>query len=182
MIGVLGPPDYGSAAQVIGPVVLAYFCLAAADFMDCSFYIRRKTLHKSLVALATTVVMLGCYCWLIPRWSIIGAAVATLAGFGFHAGLTYLFAQRAYRIHYPFARVLGMVVLAILVWAASRWLPHSLVGSLVKVLLWAGWAALVWSLGLLTPDEKQWARDSLRLRAGVFRSTMRRALYFQQRS
>src|SRR5262249_41487557 len=147
-----------------------------------SFYIRRKTHHKSLVAVVTTAVMLGCYLLLIPRWSVMGAAVATLVGFSFHAALTFFFAQRAYRIHYPFARVLGMVALAVFAWFVSRWLPTGLVGGLLKGLLWAGWAGLVWGLGLVTPAEKEMALGVLRRRAETVRSTVRRTLCLQQRS
>jgi O-antigen/teichoic acid export membrane protein len=161
VVGLLGSHAYAPASLVVAPIVLAYFFLAAADFMDCSFYVRRKTTHKSLVALVTTVVMMLAYLVLIPLWSITGAAAATLAGFVFHAALTYLVSRRVFPIHYRFARIALILGLALAVWFASRLLPANLVGAGLKLVLWCCWVVLLWVCGLITADEKEWVRQTV---------------------
>jgi O-antigen/teichoic acid export membrane protein len=161
VIGLLGPRVYAPAAHVIGPIVLAYFFLAAADFMDCSFYIRRKTSQKSVVALVTTAVMVVAYLALIPPWSITGAAAATLVGFVFHAGLTYVAARRVFSVHYQFKRLGLGLGLAVAAWGLSRLLPCSPEGALGKIALWCCWVAFLWVFNLVTPAEKEWLRQTL---------------------
>lgn len=154
IIWALGSNAYSGASLVIGPVVLAYFFLTAADFMDCAFYVRRKTIHKSVVALATTVVMSLGYLFLIPSLSILGATLATLFGFVFHAVLTYFVSRSLFFVQYPFLRIFYILGLAVLFWFFSRYLPFSMMGIILKLVLMSGWITLIWFLGLISSEEK----------------------------
>ena len=154
IINVLGTRDYSGAAQVVGPVVLAYFFLSAADFMDCSFYIRGRTLQKTFVAVCTSLITILCYLVLIPKFSITGAALATLIGFFCHSLITYYFSYKLFPVKYQIPRMASRVGLAIGVWALSRFLHADLPGMLLKVVLFFLWCSLVWILGLVTRSEK----------------------------
>ena len=63
---VLGGAPYAGGHQIIPIVVLAYYCLTAADLMDSGFYVSRRTVWKTPITLASTVVMLVLYCGAHP--------------------------------------------------------------------------------------------------------------------
>lgn len=159
---LLGGPAFGPAAKIMAPVVLAYAFLAAAETMDSGFYVRRKTGVKFWITLGSTAVMLALYALLIPKFGIEGAAFATLLGFVFNAWLTWKVSQRVFSVNYEFGRLGALLALAALFWAFSRLLPSSLWLAPAKLGLWVTWLAALWTLGIVTAEEKTWVVDNLK--------------------
>jgi len=152
----LGGQPYAAAAGVIPAVVLAYYFLTAADLMDGAFYIHRRPDLKTLVALASMFVTLLLYFGLIPRWGAMGAALATLGGFVFHAGLTLVISQRIFPVRYETRSLVAMIALALGLWLGSRCLPVTAWAMALKALCLVALPGLAWLVGLVTPDEKSW--------------------------
>ena len=65
---------------------------------------------------------------LIPRWGMMGASVATLLSYASMAVIHYNFAQRLYRIDYNLRFVLRIVLIAVVLWLASTFLPFGWIG------------------------------------------------------
>lgn len=156
VVRLLGPPAYAAAASVIPPVVLAYYLLTAADLMDGAFYIHRRPILKTLVALASMIVTCILYLVLIPRAGAMGAALATLAGFFFHAVLTLITSQRVFPVRYEVGRLVAPLSMALFLWVASRFLPITAWAIGVKAFCWLALPGVVWLVGLVTPEEKRW--------------------------
>jgi O-antigen/teichoic acid export membrane protein len=154
--------DYGGAARVIAPVVLAYLFVTAADLMDAAFYVRRQTAWKTPVMLASTVVVLALYALLIPPYGKYGAALATLFGFLFHAILTGIVAQRVFPVRYEWVRLAALLTTATGIWLVSLLLPVSWWLLPVKAALWLAWPLLLWLTGVFSEEEKEWARAFFR--------------------
>src|SRR5262249_8850894 len=148
---------------VIAPVVLGYLFLTASELMDAGFFVRRQTARKVPVMLASTAVMLGLYALLIPPWGMHGAALATLFGFVFHAGLTLVVSQRIFFVRYEWGRVAVLVGWAALLWLASRGLPASWWLVPIKAGLWLLWPLGLWLAGVVSDEEKESARAVARL-------------------
>jgi O-antigen/teichoic acid export membrane protein len=172
----LGGARYAAAAAVIPPVVLAYAFLTGADLMDAGFYVRRRTGRKTPIALASTAWMCLLYALLIPPYGAVGAALATLGGFVGHAALTRLVSQRVFPVRYEAGRLAAMLALAGLVWLAGRALPAAVWAVPAKVLLWGTWPTLLWVMGVVSAEEKAWARAAARQLAAGARAvfTLRR--------
>ena len=153
---------YGGAASVIAPVVLAYLFVTAADLMDAAFYVCRKTAWKTPVMMASTAVVLALYALLIPSYGKLGAALATLFGFLFHAILTGVVAQRVFPVRYEWGRLTALLGSAAGLWLLSLFLPISWWLLPVKVLLWLAWPLLLWLAGIFSEEEKEWARAFFR--------------------
>jgi O-antigen/teichoic acid export membrane protein len=151
---------YAGAAQVLAPVVLAYWFQAAAVLMDSAFYVRRRTTPKLWVTLAATAVMLLLYALLIPPYGAVGAAWATLGGFAFLAGLTRVVSQRLFPVRYEMQRLAAMLALAVVSWLVSRLVPPDAWAVPVKASLWALWLLGLWLGGAITPEEKQWVAQA----------------------
>jgi O-antigen/teichoic acid export membrane protein len=162
VVAVLGGVRYAGAAAVIAPVVLASFCQTGASLMDAGFYVRRRTGLKLWITLAATALTLGLYVALIPSLGGMGAALATLGGFAFHAACTWQVTQRVFPVRYEWGRVSALFGLAVGLWLLSRLLPLTPWAVAVKAGLWLLWPLLVWQTGLASPDEKQYVRSLLK--------------------
>jgi len=144
---------------VIPIVVLAYYCLTAADLMDAGFYVSRRTVWKTPITMASTAVMLTLYALLIPGHGASGAALATLGGFAFHAALTWRVTQRVFPVRYEWGRTAAALSLAVAAWLASRLVPPGPWAVPLKAALWPAWVLTLWYGGLISPFEKQQARE-----------------------
>jgi O-antigen/teichoic acid export membrane protein len=156
VVAVLGGGAYVGAARVIAPVVLAYFFMTAADLMDAAFYISRRPSLKTLVALASTTLTCLLYFALIPPWGATGAALATLGGLAFHAGLTLVVSQGVFPVRYEWRRLVVAMGLAVVLWQLSRSLPLAPWAMALKALGWLALPCLLWVTGFVTAEEKAW--------------------------
>jgi O-antigen/teichoic acid export membrane protein len=160
---MLGGPRYEGAAPVIPVVVLAYYCLTAADLMDSGFYVSRRTAWKAPITMASTVVILTLYALLIPGHGAFGAALATLGGFAFHAVLTWRVSQRVFPVDYEWGRTGAAFGLALAAWGLSRLVPAGPLAVSLKAALWPAWALTLWGTGIVSQAEKQQAREIVAL-------------------
>lgn len=121
-------PTYEASVPIIPIVGLSYVFYAWSVVMDSAFYVTKRTELKPFALLISCAVILPLYYFLIKSFGMMGAAWATLAGFGVFAAVTYAVGQRVYRAQYEFGRML-------LVLAAAA-----------AALFFAGWSSAVsWS-------------------------------------
>lgn len=159
VVRFVGGAAYAGAAAVVAPVLLAYFFQSAASLMDAGLYVRHRTGVKLAITLATTVVMLLSYAVLIPRYGSMGAALATLIGFVFLAGCTWVVTQRIFPVRYEWRRLAALLALAASLWFVSRWLPAEPWTWPIKAGLWLLAPVAAWSLGLMSRREKEQVRS-----------------------
>ena len=105
--------------------------------------------------------MLTLYVVLIPLYRGMGAALATLGGFLFLAAATHFVSQRVFYVRYPWARLVGLLALAVVVWLAGWGLPAAPWAIVAKAGLWLGVLPLAWITRLVSADEKLFVRDGL---------------------
>jgi len=98
----------------------------------------------------------------------MGAATATLAGYSATVAMTFVVAQRYYRVDYQVGRMARIIVILCVVAAAVTVYQPSTAPLLVtwKAVLLVGAPAALWATGFFEPREKQAIRRLLR-RPGV---------------
>jgi O-antigen/teichoic acid export membrane protein len=158
VVHLLGGAPYARASAIVTPVLLAYFFQSAASLMDAGLYVRHRTGLKLGITLATTAVMLLSYALLIPRYGSMGAAVATLIGFAFLSGCTWVVTQRVFPVRYEWRRLATLLALVAVLWSISRLLPADRWVWLVKAGLWLLAPVAVWSTGLISHPEREHVR------------------------
>ncbi len=158
VIRLLGGPSYAGASAVVAPVLLAYFFQSAASLMDAGLYVRHRTGLKLGISLATTTVMLLLYALLIPTYGSMGAALATLIGFGFLAACTWTVVRNVFSIRYEWSRLAALLALTIGLWLVSRLFPIAWWVWPVKASLWLLGPLLIWYTGLISHGEKEQVR------------------------
>jgi O-antigen/teichoic acid export membrane protein len=162
LIGFLGGTRYTGAALVIAPVVLANAFLVWSTLMEAGLYIRHRTDLKPRIVLTSTLVILVLYALLIPPFAALGAAFATLLGYGFLACITWVITQKVFFIRYEIGRLVAMAATASFLWASSRMLPGGVWSIVAKFALWASWPIIMWSVGVVPRDDREGLHRAVR--------------------
>jgi O-antigen/teichoic acid export membrane protein len=113
LLRALAPADFGHAGPVLPLVLGGYLCFMLAAFYEVTFgLIDRQVLGLLTVAVAC-VLNLVLNLTLIPRFSYIGAAVATCLAFVVQLALAALIARRLHLLRTPLGRPLRMVAASV---------------------------------------------------------------------
>ena len=156
----IAAPDFESSSRVVGP--LAFSTVAFAGYIVVAIGVgrARRTQFNWVVTGAAAAVNIALNLLLIPRYGMMGAAVATIAAYAtMFLGMAW-WAQRIYRVPYQWRRVATAagagIALAALGKLAAGGLPVAIVLSLAYPL------ALL-PLGFYLPGERKAISTRLRL-------------------
>lgn len=156
VLRILATPAFEPAGTVVPLIIAAYLCRAVGDFFRVTFYIKnRPDLDAKCNWIGALVCLVG-YFALIPRYGMIGAAVATLITFIVIAVIALSWARPLMTIRLESARLWKIgATLGVLV-AGFFMLPAS---STATRILWAGvfipaFPLTLWIIGFATPGEK----------------------------
>jgi O-antigen/teichoic acid export membrane protein len=163
-ISILSSSGFWEAAELVPPLICAFFFMAASSLVDASFFVSSKTGRRTLIALISAGIMLGLYTLLIPRFGSMGAAYATLLGFAANCAITLMVAQQAYYVEYEYRRVALLIVTAVLCAAVASTLGDGLAWVVPKCAIWLSWPPALWMTGLITDEEKHRVASYLRWR------------------
>lgn len=142
---VLGKNSYEAAVPLVPIVGCSYVLYAWTVVMDSSMYVTKRTDLKPIALVSSCIVILPIYYFLIRQWGMMGAAWATFAGFSVFAAIDYAMAQRVYRVHYQFGRMLKILAIGAVTLLASIWSPKiSVTDAAVRLLLMVASAAAMW--------------------------------------
>ena len=107
-------PKFDDAYLAVGPLALGTALYGVATLLTTGLSIVRKTVHLAALAVAAAVVNIGLNFALIPPFGIVGAGLATAAGYGALALSYYWLTQRLYPTPYEPRKVLTMLAAATL--------------------------------------------------------------------
>jgi hypothetical protein len=63
---------------------------------------------------------------LVPRWGIMGAAIAWMFSQAIYAGIVYGFTQRLFFVHYPFGRMAALLAITFFCYGVSLFCGHGI--------------------------------------------------------
>jgi O-antigen/teichoic acid export membrane protein len=106
-------PKFDDAYLAVGPLALGTAAYGISTLLTTGLAIARKTARLAALSVACAVVNIGLNFALIPPFGIVGAALATAAGYAALAASFYWASQRAYRTPYQPRKVLGMLAAAV---------------------------------------------------------------------
>jgi O-antigen/teichoic acid export membrane protein len=105
-------PKFDDAYLAVGPLALGTVFYGIATLLTTGLAIVRKTVHLAGLAVGAAVLNVVLNFALIPPFGIVGAGLATAAGYGVLAGSYYWLTQRLYRTPYEPRSVVTMLVVA----------------------------------------------------------------------
>ena len=112
-------PDYWVAYQVVPYIILAYIFSGAKYIASLGLYLKRKTKYIAYNTIGAAILNIGLNFLLIPKYKMIGAAIATLISFVVLFFATYFVSNRFYKIPYENMKFLKMLVLAVVLFSLS---------------------------------------------------------------
>jgi O-antigen/teichoic acid export membrane protein len=105
-------PKFDDAYLAVGPLALGTALYGIATVLTTGLAIVRKTVHLAALGIAAAVLNIVLNFALIPPWGIVGAGIATAAGYGALAGSYYWVTQRLYPTPYEPRKVVTMLAAA----------------------------------------------------------------------
>ncbi|MEP7223753.1 MAG: oligosaccharide flippase family protein [Actinomycetota bacterium] len=156
----IAAPAFESSSRVVGPLAFSTVAVAAYIVVAIGVGRAKRTQFNWVVTGAAAVVNIALNLLLIPRYGMMGAAVATIAAYTtMFTGMAW-WAQRIYPVPYQWRRVLT---------AAGTGLALVAVGKLadgglpIAVLLVVAYPLALFPLGFYLPAERKAIGTRLRL-------------------
>jgi O-antigen/teichoic acid export membrane protein len=115
LVRIMAPVSYRSAADVVGWVAVSQLFFIVYLVFSVGPMIKNKTHHLAWIAMCASGLNLFLNFILIPSMGILGAAVATFAGYGLLGVLTYFTARRSFDMQIDWSRMkrLGVAILIV---------------------------------------------------------------------
>jgi O-antigen/teichoic acid export membrane protein len=104
-------PKFDDAHLAVGPLTLGTVGYGIAALLTTGLAIVRKTVHLAALTIAAAGLNIALNFALIPPFGIVGAGLATAAGYGALALSYYVVTQRLYPTPYEPRKVLTMLAL-----------------------------------------------------------------------
>lgn len=164
VVRLMAAPEYQAAAVVVPIIALAGLGEGLRYVLTIGIMFQKRPLIRSAAMAAAAAVNVVLNVLLIPRFGIIGAAWATLAGFVTLIAIEMTVSLRFYPIPYQWDRFAKLAGVAATLYAAGMLVPSG--GSTVAVaaekaaILVAGFPVLLWLTRFFEPAELAHARQA----------------------
>ena len=147
--------SYWRAWQVVPLITLSYVLYGMYSQLSIGINLKKKTQYLPFLLWAAAGLNLLLNFLLIPRWGMMGAAVATLVSYFVLAVLVYFVSQRLYAFRYEWNRLLKLSLFFLLCYGASFLIPPASIWVTIGIKLAL---LLIFPLALLgsrffTPEE-----------------------------
>lgn len=152
---IMSRAEFVAAADLVGPIVLAYACNGWYTLFRTQLDISAKGRVLPWINGGAALVAVAGYLLLIPPYGRWGGAAATLIAFAGRAVATYYAGQRAWPVEWEFRRPVVTTALAMGLSGVLLWVrPDGLAGMIAAgVALVAVFVAACWAL-VVTPAER----------------------------
>lgn len=114
--------DWYRSHTVIPYIILAYILSGAKMVISLGLYLKKKTNIVALLTVVALLINIGFNFLLIPKYKMIGSAVATIISFIFLYFVTYIFVNRYYKIPYENLKLLKMFVCAVILFICGSFM------------------------------------------------------------
>jgi O-antigen/teichoic acid export membrane protein len=160
LVDWIAAPAFSSSSRVVGPLAFAVVLFAGYVVIAIGVGRARRTQFNWVVTGAAAVVNVALNLALIPRYGMMGAAVATIAAYGtMFLGMTW-WAQRIYPVPYQWRRVATAGGVGVALFAAGKLLGG---GLPVALALSLAYPLLLLPAGFYLPVERRAIGARLRL-------------------
>jgi len=112
-------PDYWTAYQVVPYIILAYIFSGAKYIASIGLYLKRKTKYMAYTTIGAAILNVGLNFLLIPKYRMIGAAIATVISFVALYISTYLISNHFYKIPYENMKLVKMLIISLIIFFLS---------------------------------------------------------------
>ncbi len=173
MVMLMARPAFHGAARVVPWIAAAFVLEGLTHVGSIGLQLHRKVRYRPATMAATAALNVALNWVLVPRYDMMGAAVALVASYAAWFLLRALLSQRLYRVPYEYGRIARLAAVGGVTYALGETVPWGAVPVAVagKGLLLAASPALLYASGFFEPGELRlalgWAGRVVR-RSGRF--------------
>ena len=164
VILVVLKPEYLAALHVVPLIAVAIGLQGIYQLTSIGLNLSKRTEFYSASTLTAAAVGVGSGLWLIPRFGVVGAAVAVVLAYATQAVIAFTLAQRLYPVNYEKARLARIVAAGGLSAVAGLMLPAlpPVAGLLARgTMTVISYVALLWASGFFRPTERAFVREMI---------------------
>jgi O-antigen/teichoic acid export membrane protein len=171
VLEIMAAPAFYGAYQVIPLIAVSYVLYGGYIILAIGITLERKTKYIALIVGIGAVVNMGLNYLLIPRYGMMGAAVATLIAFLLLPIGSYLVSRRYYSVQYEWGRIARIFLAAALVYGGSLFITSGspLTTGLLKLVSLLAFPVLLFAFRFFKPEEIQKTRQIFRAVPGYVR-------------
>lgn len=149
-------PDYWGGLSIVPVVLLAYVFTGAYVNFVVGVYLEKKTKYLPYATGAGALVNVAVNFALIPKFGLMGAAVATLLSYVVMAIGIYFPSQRLYHVRYEWGKIIRLAIaafVALSVYVLLGLEPATTNGVLAKLILCGAFVLLIYILRVFDPAD-----------------------------
>lgn len=120
---LVGNSEYWVAMKVVPLIILANFFLGIYTSLSVWYKLIDKTKIGAYISIVGAIVTLVLNFLLIPKYSYMGSAIATLAAYGTMMSISYYLGNKHYPIPYEKQKIVGYLSVSILLSGLSFYIP-----------------------------------------------------------
>jgi O-antigen/teichoic acid export membrane protein len=120
---LVGNSDYWVAMKVVPLIILANFFLGIYTSLSVWYKLIDKTKIGAYISIVGAIITLVLNFILIPKYSYMGSAIATLAAYGTMMFVSYYLGNKYYPIPYDKEKIVGYLGVSILLSGLSFYVP-----------------------------------------------------------
>jgi len=162
LLFLMAEAEFHPAHRVIPVIVLAYMMQGLFALTSIGIGISKKTTYFPVITISAAVANVILNILWIPRYGMVGAAWATVVGYGVMAVLGYWFGNRHYPIPFEWGRISRIAIAGVLAFFVSTLAPVEWIQA-VPIKLGASllFPAALYAFGFFRKDELKWLGDRL---------------------
>jgi O-antigen/teichoic acid export membrane protein len=112
LINIITTPDYVLGALAIPLLTFSAIFEQAFQITALGITLKEKTWYFTLIIIITAVFNVGANFYLIPKYSFVGAGIATLLSYILYWGLAFNLSQKFFRVNHNLLKLLFFMVIA----------------------------------------------------------------------
>jgi O-antigen/teichoic acid export membrane protein len=152
LVNWIAAPAFSSSSKVVGPLAFSVVLFSGYVVIAIGLGRTRRTQFNWVVTGAAAIVNVSLNLLLIPRYGMMGAAVATLAAYATMLVGMIWWAQRVYPVRYQWRRVITAIAVAVAIVAVGKLAGAGLAAALALSLVYPLVLALA---GFYLPAERK---------------------------
>jgi len=163
-------PDYWAAYSVVPYIVLGYIFSGARSVVNLGLYLKRKTSYIAYNTVGAAILNIGLNFLLIPKYKMMGAAIATVISFFALYVVTYFTANRFYKVPYENRKIIQMITVAVALFIVSMFSSDMILWAriLTKILMLLLFPFILYPLNFYEAIEIERIKDGWKKMVRVF--------------
>ncbi len=166
VIHFMAPPDFWGAHKVVSIIVLSYIIFSFHYHFNVGIMMKKATRYIAYVNVSNGLLNIALNFILIKRYTIWGAAVATLICFIVKVVLTYYYSNKLFPITMEWKRIAVLFVTAFAIYFAGFLVSTGSIWTdiLVKIMIGLSYPIVLYLIRFFTADEVRRFKHILKTR------------------